>query len=174
MLIWSKAFLSLSNYGKWMHFICHPVFGQIRSNLQPEFYIMWLSKPVCSWSVVSSSCGGEKLILSVVSCPWPFPLIHLVLTFLFGRSIKVEVIQHLKTYWRSRAGSSHIPLIILYIPFLILTLRADFSWLTHIWSNSILVCDWGPRMVLTNVMHLIQFFFYDWINHFTDTINLIH
>lgn len=135
---------------------------------------MWLPKPVCSWSVVSSSCGGEKLILSVVSCPWPFPLIHLVLTFIFGLSRKAEVIHHLKNYWRSTAASSHIPSIILYIPFLIVRLTADFSWLIHTWSNSLSVCDWGPKMLLNDVLHTIQFYFYDWIKHITEKINLIH
>lgn len=135
---------------------------------------MWLPKRVCSWSVVSSSCGGEKLNLSAVFCPWPFPLIHLVLTFLFGLRIKVEVIQYLKTYWKSTAGSSHIPSIILYTSFLISRLRADSSWLTYTWSNSIFVCGWGPRMMLNDVSHPIQIFFCDWINHITDKINLIH
>lgn len=135
---------------------------------------MWLPKWVCSWSVVSSSCGGEKLNLSAVFCPWPFPLIHPVLTFLFGLNIKVEVIGYLKTYWRSTAGSSHIPWIILYIPVLISRLRTDFSWLTHTWSNSILICDWGPRTMLNDVSLPIQIFSCDWINHITDKINLIH
>lgn len=79
---------------------------------------------------------------------------------------------YFKTYWRSTAGSSHIPSIILNIPFLISRLRADFSWLTYMWSNIILVCDWDPRMML-NVSHPIQISFYERIYHITDKINLI-
>lgn len=135
---------------------------------------MWLPKPVCSLSVVSSRCGGEKLILSAVSCPWLFPLINLFLAFLFGLSIKVEVAQYLKTYRRSTAGSSHIPSIILYIPFLISRIGADFSWLTYTWSNNILVGGWGPRMKMNDVLNPIQIFFDDWMYHIIDKISLIH